>query len=497
MSRPRRRNRSISKVDVAEKARNDIWLNKLIGMGVNGKDNRLGGFAFYRGPMTQTEAEELYASDPIAARIVDLLPDDATRAWIRITSPEEKTKTITDQDDRLQIQQKFREADSVARQFGGSAIFLNVDEGLGEDETKGGQHLALPLDLKKVKNLKSLQVFDRWELWATSTDVNNDINSSNFGKPEWYQLRTVVGGGQHFVRIHHTRLLIFQGRQLPRRLFEANQYWSDSWLNSLQEPLRDMSTAHNATASIVIDFRTVVYKLKDLAKKIAAGKGEDVKKRIALLNEIKSVFGSYIMDKDSEEMKFESPALSGLKDLVDKIEGRLQKSVDIPHYKLFNESPSGLGADGRSEERTWNQHVQNHQTNVLQVQLDKYYKVLLAGDDTDLSDAEVEEFDYKWEALFILDEMQSAEVNLKNAQSAQLDIGNGSLAPTEVRSARFPNLSEVPEGGEILSLEKAAEIEVEMERLRNEAEAAKAELAKGANPTDPDDPDAGGGNGND
>ena len=195
------------------------------------------------------------------------------------------------------------------------------------------------------------------------------------------------------------------------------------------------------------------------------------------------------MDKDNEEMSFDSPTLSGLKDLIDKIEGRLQKSVDIPHYKLFNESPSGLGADGRSEERTWNQHVNNHQTNVLQVQLDKYYKVLLAGDDTDLNDAEIEAFDYDWEPLFILDEMQEAEVNLKNAQSSQLDIGNGIVAPTEERSKRFPNLSEVPEGGEILSLEKAAEIEVEMDRLRGEAEAAKAELAKGTNPKDPDDPD--------
>jgi uncharacterized protein len=406
----------------------DGWMNILTGMGVGGKDKRKSGEIRYDLFLTERQLEEIYASDYLARRIAGLLPFEATREWIEFNE-EQETET-NDEMDRLKIRDTVAKAWRYGRFYGGGGILLNTVD--------AGKDWSQPLDLNNVRQLKSLVVLNRFELQVTSTDVESDLASENFNYPKMYRYVPRTRGGQQ-VLIHHSRLIRFDGVELPELLRASNQYWGDSVFTSIYDALRDYGLSHAAVANLIQEFRMLAYKVKNLAQQLAAGHETDVQRRMEMMNLSRSILGAFMLDADAESMDGFSATVAGLKELLDGIKSWLQSMTDIPHTILFNESPSGtLGATGRSEERMWYDYVKSQQESYLSPKLDKILKVMFMAKDGPTGGKEPDGWSYTYKRLWQLTEKEQAETDKLNMETDKGYMESGVLQADEVRTDRFP-----------------------------------------------------------
>lgn len=410
----------------------DGYVNVLTGLGIRGKDKRLGGQMSYVGELTEREVEELYAADSLAARIVDVLPDEATRAWLKFQDEDQK---VNDEIDMLGVKKKVNEGWKDARTYGGGGLFLNTGD--------PNERLIEPLDENNIKKLISLVPLNRHELIADSNDIETDMSSPNYDQPRTYrvQSRTAM---TTIVTVHHTRIVRFDGKRLPKLMKITNEYWGASVYTSLWEVLRDYGVAYGGAANVVQDFRLLVYKAKGLIDAIEAGEEELIKKRLENMNIARSVIGSYMLDEE-ESMESMTQNLTGVADLIKTVKDRLQSATDIPHTKLFNEAPGGLGQSGRTEETIWFDYVSSQQENYLAPILDRIFKIMFLGKAGPTGGKEPKDWTYDFNPLWQMTDTERATVEKTQMETDQGYVDLGVKTSEEVRDERFPELGKIEE----------------------------------------------------
>ena len=114
---------------LASAIRKDGWENVLTGLGVAGKDKRLGASMMYR-PLTEKQLEDLHDGDDIADRVVNLIPIEGTRDWIemKFKDDDKLTESMVEFTEALDMQARIQKAWAFSRLYRGSAIFLSVDQ---------------------------------------------------------------------------------------------------------------------------------------------------------------------------------------------------------------------------------------------------------------------------------------------------------------------------------------------------------------------------------
>lgn len=380
--------------------------------------------------LTEMQCEALYASDDMGHRIIDLLPNEATREWIELELPEDIETKISTQMDRLRVRSQFRTAFAWARMYGGSGLYVAVKDGLTPDK---------PIDLSKIKEVNSLVLFSCFELIAQPTDIDADLNSPTFGLPTRYNLVMSTGGHVENQVIHASRILRFDGVALPRHLFAANRYWGGSVFSLIFSVLRDFNIGHSSVAALMQDLRLMVLEMEGLT---AATSNKELKKRLHdrldVINTLRSVLNVLLIDKGAESISYQSGTVQGVGELLDALKLRLQAAVDIPHTILFNESPSGtLGPTGNSEMLSWYDHVRNQQEEIFSPPLDRLFKIIFAAKDGAAKGQEPAKWSYKWKPLWqpSVDETLSARQKQADVDARYIEMGV--LDPAEVRNSRF------------------------------------------------------------
>jgi phage-related protein (TIGR01555 family) len=361
--------------------------------------------------------EQLYAGDELASRIVNLVPEEALRRWVEWSGlDKDKAKMLSERCHELDVRGAIERTWKWARAYGGAILYMVTDSDspgtpLGEDE--------------KIICLRDLS---RYDLRILSTDVESDLGSPNFGQPRAYYLNVQMGSQYKGYPIHHSRLIRFDGYMVPRRTYIRNGYWHDSILQRLYNVIRNYQSSNDAAASILQDFNVGIYKMKNLANLIAAGKEDVVKRRLELLNFSKSVIRAMALDADEEGFEDLSRNVTGLAELLAQQSNRLVAATDIPHTKLLGESPDGSNATGNSTTSQWYDYIQAEQENYLRPKLKRLLKILFP---------EHEDLEFKFHKLWQLDEQQEAELRNKQAQTDQIYLSTGVLDPSEVAQSRF------------------------------------------------------------
>lgn len=400
-------------------ARLDGWLNLITGLGVRGKDKRVSSEAFWN-RHDELFFEHLYASDGMAARIVNLLPEEACRKkW---SFNELGSKKATDYEKRfkdLNARLKIVEAWKQARQYGGAAILCL---------TRGTSGMEEPmLETEEVVNL---QVLSRFELQADFSSIEMNPLSPYFRMPTRYRLNLLQDASTaiNSLVIHASRLELFHGALLPRRLFIQNGYWHDSVLTKPFNSLRNFQTSNDASAAILQDFNVGVFKMRNLAELVAAGKEDQIRERIELANYSKSVIRSLIID-ESETYEEKSRTVTGMPELLKASADNLVAQTDIPHTKLLGESPVGSNATGNSTVMAWYDYVDSQRQEYLAPKIINLTKKL--------NREAPEGLEIEFEPLWQLDQKEEADVRVKVAQADAVYLDRGVLDPAEVAISRF------------------------------------------------------------
>ena len=415
----------------------DGWGNALTGLGMYGQDKSLASVATWN-RMIPVEAAAIYASDPLAKKIVNHVVESALIHDYRfvIGDKEEDFNIKFNKERKERIDKKFKikeiiyEAATWARVFGSAYLVIGADDGNAPDA---------PLNLKTLKKIDWIKAFDVEQVYPMIGSF--DPNSTNFLNPEYYTLATYGGSPANTVYIHHSRVIRFDGKKLLRRLYIQNGYRHDSVLNPIRSILSNYNHAIGALGVMIQEWSIGIIKIPGIAQAIASGKEDLVTKRVSIIDKCKSVIRSVIIGKDEEYQRMSSQ-YNGVDNVAQFLRKELATHVDIPHTILFNEGPSsgsfGLGnSSGDSEMTDWQAIVGQYQKHYLKDQLMQLYRILFSDQSNTLTKGKVPKFDIEFSAARSLSREDEAQIYSDFAGADSAYINMGVLTPMEVRQSRF------------------------------------------------------------
>lgn len=421
--------------------RNDgVLINALTGMGT-GKDRSIYTQLVLQGFLSKTDAEALYL-EWLPRRVVDIVADECTRAGFSFTLGDGDGSAQGNQSLINDVQQSFddrgwmsvfNEGLKIARLYGGCAVAMAIDDGQEADQ---------PVNVRNIKAIKGLYPLDRWRVYP----LMNDQVILDLSKPPLYGISYSVASegirrasdkGQQVFKIHPSRILRLDGEFLPWQLRQQNQGWGASSLQRILEAYKHYQTGIAASAGILDSFDLFVHKLKGLSSMIAAGREGDLRTRLNANQMSRSVYQGMVIDADGEDVSFVSRTVGGVSDVLDRLRQEIQGATGIPHTLLFGDSPSGMGASGRSEERDFAKTCQQYQEAHLRRPLRKLLRYMMLAQDGPTKGKVPDNWSFTFNDLYV---PYPEEVAALRAQIASVDsqyITAGVLTAEEVAQSRF------------------------------------------------------------
>lgn len=349
----------------------------------------------------QQELNAMYRTNWVAGKLVDIIPDDMTREWRAFSGDidPELIRKLEDEEDRLQLAFKFNQAHKWARLYGTAFIVMVIDDGLTPDK---------PLNVNAIREggLKHINVIDRHRVSNAEVVPVADPTSPFFGMPEFYRFNETS------VKIHHSRVIRFDGVRLPYDEFRRNNYYSDSVLDRMYETITNFDTVTDGTASMVYESNVDIVKVKNFMGYLQSPEGESLlRKRFTMAKVLKSFNNILLLDAEEDHMS-KTNTFAGLKDLQMTYALFVSGASDVPATRMLGSSASGLNATGEGDLKNYYDTVRSGQKKEYKPKLD-YMDLIMAKslglpDDADLS--------YEFKSLFQETPNDKADRELKIAQ---------------------------------------------------------------------------------
>jgi len=394
----------------------DAFSNPLARLGY-GTPNLIEGTEYPLTRLTQNYQllNSLYRNNWIVRRVVDIIPEDMCRNWITIHTqiPPEALDKLNRMWRSKRLKQKILQGLKWGRLYGGAAGLILIE---GHEDI-----LDQPLDYDTIMpgSFKGLQIVDRWTGVYPSEELVEDIDDVEFGLPAYY-LMTLEDG--QVLRIHHSRILRFTGRDLPYWERLAEVHWGLSEVEVVYEELRKRDNTSYNIASLIFLANLRVIKMNDLGQTLALGDQQaqtDLYNVLQAQNWLMSNMGIYVMDKDDEFQQFQY-TFSGLNEIYESFMMDVSGACQIPVTRLFGRSPAGMNATGESDLQHYYETVQQAQETYLAPALDKLLPVMCMSEFGAIPD----DLDYSFNPIRnpsdkdiadLVEQKTNALVNLYNA----------------------------------------------------------------------------------
>ena len=330
---------------------------------------------FHRSGLTsQTELLTVtYRENWIAKRIIDMPCEDMTRAWYRLSTslPESALHMLKRLEAKHSVKQEIANAIRWARLYGGSLALMVIR---GEE-----QRLDLPLDPDVLLPgcFQGLLVLDRAQGIEPSMELVRDLDDPDFGLPMFYTV-TLEGEELTTVRIHHSRVLRFIGRELPYIEMVAENYWGASELEHIWDELQKRSATSANIAQLVFQANITTLKMGDLGEHLAYGSDNLQSKVMETLsneNRLRTSYGIQLMSAE-DSLETHAYSFSGLSEVYEAFMMDMAGAAEIPATKLFGRSPQGMNSTGEADLRNYYDMIAQMQERHLRPALEKLVPVM-------------------------------------------------------------------------------------------------------------------------
>lgn len=402
-------------------SRADGWNNLLTGLGQSGIDKRMSTTFTRNQRMTQREQTDLYTCDGLAQRIISLPVQDMLREGFRVDGDPENI--CVGELESLGYMTALRRALLWARLYGGSAIVMGVDDGATD--------LQQPVNEASIRRIGFLRTYDRYQVSQHS--MNLDPSSEKYGTPEVYQVSPSYGVGYY---VHSSRILLFDGVDVPEQVRQVNGGWGDSVLQAIYERIRGLGEAYADVESIISEYIIGMLTINNLAELISTGQEKLIQARLSQIDLSKHVINSVLLDSN-EKYERASSSTTGLEGLIDKLVQAISAVTGIPVTLLMGESPRGLSATGASDIRFYYDTVSSSQENQLKPQLETLCRYIMLAQEYDFGGVEPDGWKICFNPLWQPTEKEQAEVRKIQAETDAIYITNQVLTPEEVSESRF------------------------------------------------------------
>ena len=309
----------------------------------------------------------------LATRIIDTPAEDMTRSWYTLTGKfdPDDLADLRRLEAKHSVKQELTDAIRWARLYGGSLALMVID---GE-----GDRLDEPLDLEILppECFQGLLVLDQSMGISPSLELVTDLNDPDYGLPMYYTIN-VDDGESGTITIHHSRILRFIGRPLPRMEEIAENYWGASELEHIWDELQKRSATSANIAQLVFQANITTLKMSNFGESVGMGtdKGQqNIRSLIAEENRFRTSFGLQLLSKD-DSLENHPYSFSGLNDIYESFMMDIAGAAEIPATKLFGRSPQGFQSTGEAEMRNYYEMIAGLQERYLRPALERLLPVM-------------------------------------------------------------------------------------------------------------------------
>ena len=315
----------------------------------------------------------MYRENWLTMRIIDTPSEDMTRAWYRLSSSvsEEQLHDLRRLEARHSVKQEITNALRWARLYGGSLALMVIR---GEED-----RLDQPLDMDMLLPdcFRGLLVLDRTQGVEPSAELVSDLDDPDFGLPISY---TVSLDTEDFstVTLHHSRVLRFVGRKLPRQETVREQYWGASEMEHIQDELLRRSAASANIAQLIFQANITTLKMSDFGDLLGFGTEEqrvNLEHAMGLENRFRTSFGIQLLSRD-DSLENHAYSFAGLSEIYEQFMMDMAGAAEIPATRLFGRSPQGMNATGESDLRNYYDMIASLQERQLRPALEKLLPVM-------------------------------------------------------------------------------------------------------------------------
>jgi hypothetical protein len=309
----------------------------------------------------------------LAKRIIDMPSEDMTRAWYSLSTglPESAVNELRRLEARHSVKQEITNGIRWGRLYGG-AIALMVIRG---EEDRLDQ--PLDMDLLIPECFQGLLILDRARGVEPSLELVSDLDDPDFGLPMYY---TVSLEMEEYgtVRLHHSRVLRFIGRELPHSETVRENYWGASELEHIWEELQKRSAASANIAQLIFQANITTLKMGNLGEHVAYGDEEmktTVMQALANENRLRTSYGLQVMSSN-DALETHSYSFGGLSEIYESFMMDMAGAAEIPATRLFGRAPQGMNATGESDLRNYYDMIAQAQERILRPALEKLLPVM-------------------------------------------------------------------------------------------------------------------------
>lgn len=321
------------------------------------------------------ELTTMYREGWLTKKIVDMPAEDMTKAWISIDTQLEQSgvDAIEREMRRFKVQKKVTDAVKWARLYGGSIAIILID---GDEDM-----MDRPLDLTLVMpgSFRGLIIKDRWDDVEPSMELVTDMLDPDYGFPESYRIGKLVDGDNNgSIVVHHSRVLRFVGRELPKAEEESEMYWGASELEHIFDELQKRNSTSANIAQLVFQANLRVFKMSDLGQLLAMSDERtqrELYQTVQAQNMLMTSFGMQVMDSE-DSFETHPYSFAGLNDIYQSFQADISGAAEIPATKLFGKSPDGMNSTGDGDLTNYYDSIRQKQENQIREPLEKLLPVV-------------------------------------------------------------------------------------------------------------------------
>lgn len=310
----------------------------------------------------------LYRDNWVVQNVVGLAVDDMLREWYEVTGSitPAATKALAKLERKTRLRARLNEGLRWGRLYGGAAGLILL---------KGQEDLSKPLDLGMIYpgSFQGLYILDRWQGITPNMGLVFDGGEE---VPESYSITD--GRGHTVATVHHSRVVRFTGRDLPRIERQTELYWGESEVEALY---RDVVSHDNVSANMAaLTFQANVntMEVKGLEQLLSIGSPQ-VQRRFWQVMQAQSVlrsnFATQVVEQGTKLTNTQY-SFAGLKDIYESMALNLCGASHYPMTKLFGRSPGGLNATGESDLTNYYDYIDSQREAKLRPVLERLLPVL-------------------------------------------------------------------------------------------------------------------------
>jgi hypothetical protein len=359
-----------------------------------------------------------YRSSWVIGEAVDAIPDDMTRKGIRITSEiDAKDRGIIEsQLDEMQIWDAINDTLKWSRLYGGAVGFIMIE----------GQAPFTPLRLETIGEgkFKGILPLDRWMINPVLTRRIKEMGP-DLGKPEFYDVVT-TGSGIPAWRIHHSRLIRFDGVTLPYQQKITENEWGMSVVERIWDRLTAFDSATVGAAQLVYKAHLRTYKVKKLRELIALGGPayDALLKNLDLIRQFQTNEGMTLMD-DEDTFETHQYTFSGLDDVISQFAEQISGAVGIPLVRLFGQSPKGFST-GDADLANYYDRVSSLQERRLRLPMRRILDIMHRSE---LGKPLPEDFTFEFKPLWQMSDVDRSTVAVNTVTAISTALADGLMTP--------------------------------------------------------------------